>query len=59
MALWHATAGRAQQRLRPARELTGDGAAVAALAWVGPHLLITAYRNGRVRAYGVPSRTAL
>lgn len=59
VALWYATAGRAQQRLRPARELTGDGAAVAALAWAGPHLLIAAYRNGRVRAYGVPSRTAL
>jgi WD40 repeat protein len=59
VALWYATAGRARQRLRPARELTGDGAAVAALAWAGPHLLIAAYRNGRVRAYGVPSRTAL
>jgi len=59
VALWYATAGRAQQRLRPARELTGDGAAVAALAWAGPHLLIAAYRNGRVRAYGVPSRAAL
>ncbi|WP_019063691.1 WD40 repeat domain-containing protein [Streptomyces prunicolor] len=59
VALWYATAGRAQQRLRPARELTGDGTAVAALAWAGPHLLIAAYRNGRVRAYGVPSRAAL
>ena len=59
VALWYATAGRAQQRLRPVRELTDDGAAVAALAWAGPHLLIAAYRNGRVRAYGVPSRTSL
>ncbi|MBA4864076.1 hypothetical protein H1V43_22500 [Streptomyces sp. PSKA54] len=59
VALWYATAGRPQQRLIPARELTGDGAGVAALAWAGPHLLIAAYRDGRVRAHGVPSRTAL
>ncbi|WDV50223.1 hypothetical protein PV963_07520 [Streptomyces coeruleorubidus] len=58
VALWYATAGRPQQLLSPARESTGD-AAVAALAWAGSHLLIAAYRDGRVRAYGVPSRTAL
>ncbi|OAH12847.1 WD40 repeat domain-containing protein [Streptomyces jeddahensis] len=59
VALWHATAGRPESRLRPARELDGDGSAVAALAWAGPHLLVTAHRDGRVRAYGVPSRNAL
>ncbi|MFF7602639.1 WD40 repeat domain-containing protein [Streptomyces mirabilis] len=59
VALWHATAGRPQQRLRPARELPVDDAAVAALAWAGPHLLVTALRDGRVRTYGVPSRTSL
>ncbi len=59
VALWYATAGRPQELLRPARELDGEGGAVAALAWAGPHLLIIAWRDGRVRAYGVPSRTAL
>jgi WD40 repeat protein len=59
VALWHATAARPQALLRPARTLEGEGPAVAALAWAGPHLLITAWRDGRVRAYGVPSRTAL
>ncbi|MGW0840714.1 WD40 repeat domain-containing protein [Streptomyces sp. NPDC002787] len=61
VALWYATAGRPQARLRPVRELDGDGdgSAVAALAWAGPHLLIAAWRDGRIRAYGVPSRTAL
>ncbi|MFJ5533921.1 WD40 repeat domain-containing protein [Streptomyces sp. NPDC093261] len=59
VALWHATAGRPQTRLRPVRELDGTGAAVAALAWAGPHLLVVAWREGRVRTYGVPSRTAL
>ncbi|MFC8520364.1 WD40 repeat domain-containing protein [Streptomyces sp. NPDC057257] len=59
VALWYAAAGRPQQRLRPARELDGDGSAVAALAWAGPHLLAVAWRDGRVRTYGVPSRTAL
>ncbi|GGZ01390.1 WD40 repeat domain-containing protein [Streptomyces poonensis] len=59
IALWYATAGQPQSLLRPARELDGDGLAVAALAWAGPHLLIAAWRDGRVRAYGVPSRTVL
>jgi WD40 repeat protein len=58
IALWRATSGRAEGRLRPARTLDGD-AAVAALAWAGPHLLIAAYRDGRVRAHHLPSRTAL
>jgi WD40 repeat protein len=59
VALWYAIAGQPRSLLRPARELDGDGSAVAALTWAGPHLLIAAWRNGRVRAYGVPSRTAL
>ncbi|AOR35763.1 hypothetical protein BFF78_36010 [Streptomyces fodineus] len=59
VALWHATAGRPQARLRPVRELDGTGAAVAALAWAGPHLLAVAWRDGRIRTYGLPSRTAL
>ncbi|MDT7843306.1 WD40 repeat domain-containing protein [Streptomyces justiciae] len=59
VALWRATAGRPQQLLRPARELEGDGSPVAALAWAGPHLLAVAWRDGRVRTYGVPSRTGL
>ncbi|MGX1855511.1 WD40 repeat domain-containing protein [Streptomyces sp. NPDC055299] len=59
VALWHATAGRPQQRLRPVRALAGGGSPVAALAWAGPHLLAVAWRDGRVRTYGVPSRTAL
>ncbi len=58
IALWRATAGRPAGRLRPARTLDGD-AAVAALAWAGPHLLIAAYRDGRLRAHRLPSRTAL
>ncbi|MFF2807254.1 WD40 repeat domain-containing protein [Streptomyces sp. NPDC058000] len=58
IALWRATAGRPEARLRPERTLDGD-AAVAALAWAGPHLLIAAYRDGRVRAHRLPSRTAL
>ncbi|MFF4762956.1 WD40 repeat domain-containing protein [Streptomyces sp. NPDC001292] len=59
VALWYATAGRPQACLRPVRELDGTGAAVAALAWAGPHLLVVARRDGRIRTYGVPSRTAL
>ncbi|MET7575232.1 hypothetical protein ABZT04_43280 [Streptomyces sp. NPDC005492] len=59
VALWHATAGPPQARLQPARTLEGDGEAVAALAWAGPHLLVSAHRDGRVRAHRVPSRTAL
>ncbi|MGG2464792.1 WD40 repeat domain-containing protein [Streptomyces sp. RGM 3693] len=58
IALWRATAGRPETRLRPARTLDGD-AAVTALAWAGPQLLVSAYRDGRVRAHHLPSRTAL
>lgn len=59
VALWHATAGRPEGLLRPVRELDGEGAAVAALAWAGPHLLVAVWCDGRVRAYGLPSRTSL
>ncbi|MFF2502503.1 WD40 repeat domain-containing protein [Streptomyces sp. NPDC058067] len=59
VALWHATSGCPKQLLRPAHELPGSGAAVAALAWAGPHLLTAAWRDGRIRTYGVPSRTSL
>jgi WD40 repeat protein len=59
VSLWHATAGLPEARLHPVRALPGDGAAVAAPAWAGPHLLVAASRDGRVRAYGVPSRDAL
>ncbi|MEU2736101.1 hypothetical protein ABZ656_11870 [Streptomyces sp. NPDC007095] len=59
VALWHATTGRPQARLRPARELDGDGTALAALVWAGPHLLVTALRDGHVRTYSVPSRNTL
>ncbi|MFD8546048.1 hypothetical protein [Streptomyces sp. NPDC059649] len=41
------------------RELDGTGAAVAALAWAGPRLRAVAWRDGRLRTYGVPSRTSL
>ncbi|WP_234425836.1 hypothetical protein [Streptomyces kebangsaanensis] len=58
-ALWYATAGRPQACLRPMRELDGTGAAVAAPAWAGPHLPAVARRDGRIRTYGVPSRTAV
>ncbi|WP_286012078.1 hypothetical protein [Streptomyces violaceusniger] len=58
VALWRATSGRPRSRLSPVRTLDGD-AAVAALAWAGPHLLIAAHRDGRVRAHRLPSRTAL
>ncbi|MFF4285743.1 WD40 repeat domain-containing protein [Streptomyces sp. NPDC001633] len=58
VALWQATAGRPQARLRPVRTLDGDSA-VAALAWSGPDLLATAYRDGRVRAHRLPSRNSL
>lgn len=58
VALWHATAGRPESRLSPAHTLDGD-AAVAALTWAGPELLVTAYRDGRIRAHRLPSRTAL
>ncbi|MCQ4084466.1 hypothetical protein NGB36_28800 [Streptomyces sp. RB6PN25] len=60
VALWRATSGRPEGRLRPARTLNGDGeTAVAALAWAGPHLLIAAHRDGRVQAHHLPSRTTL
>jgi WD40 repeat protein len=59
VALWHATAGRPEALLRPARTLEDGGSPLAALAWAGPHLLVTAEGDGRVRAYGVPSRTSL
>ncbi|GKQ40739.1 WD40 repeat domain-containing protein [Streptomyces sp. A012304] len=59
VALWYATAGQPSNRLRPVRTLDDVDSAVAALAWAGPHLLITAHRDGRVRAYGLPSRTTL
>ncbi|MEU6352417.1 hypothetical protein ABZ896_24350 [Streptomyces sp. NPDC047072] len=59
VALWYATAGQPGNRLRPVRVLDEVTSPVAALAWAGPHLLITAHRDGRVRAYGLPSRTAL
>ncbi|MGK5530438.1 WD40 repeat domain-containing protein [Streptomyces sp. URMC 129] len=58
VALWHASAGHPGARLRPARTLRGE-AAVAALAWAGPGLLIAAHRDGRVRAHRLPSRTGL
>lgn len=58
VALWQATAGRPQIRLLPTRTLAGDSG-VAALAWSGPHLLITAHRGGHVRAFRLPSATAL
>ncbi len=58
VALWRATSGRPEGRLRPARTLD-DQAPVAALAWAGPHLLVAAHRDGTVRAHHLPSRTAL
>jgi WD40 repeat protein len=58
LALWNATSGSPEGRLRPARTLESD-AAVAALAWSGHDLLIVAYRDGRVRAHHVPSRARL
>ncbi|MFM9372817.1 WD40 repeat domain-containing protein [Streptomyces sp. Da 82-17] len=59
VALWYATSGRPDSPLTPARSLDGEGSAVAGLAWAGPHLLVAAYRDGRLRAYRVPSRTEL
>ncbi|WP_030801999.1 WD40 repeat domain-containing protein [Streptomyces sp. NRRL S-337] len=58
VALWQATAGRPQARMRPSRTLPA-ASAVAALAWSGPHLLIAAHRDGRVRAHRLPSRNTL
>ncbi|AXG52468.1 WD-40 repeat-containing protein [Streptomyces lincolnensis] len=59
VALWYATAGQPAGRLRPVRTLDDMNSPIAALTWTGPHLLITAHRDGRIRAYEVPSRTAL
>ncbi|GAA2348153.1 WD40 repeat domain-containing protein [Streptomyces violaceusniger] len=58
VALWRATAGRPESRLSPARILDGD-TTVAALTWAGPELLVSAYRDGRIRAHRLPSRTTL
>ncbi|MFJ8314121.1 MULTISPECIES: WD40 repeat domain-containing protein [unclassified Streptomyces] len=58
VALWRATAGRPESRLRPLRTLEGPSA-VAALAWSGPHLLVVCYRDGLVRAHRLPFRDAL
>jgi WD40 repeat protein len=58
LALWRATSGRPEGRLRPARTLDRD-APVTALAWAGPELLIAAYRDGRIRAHHIPSRARL
>jgi WD40 repeat protein len=58
VALWRATSGRPEGRLRPVRTL-GLGAAVAALAWAGPHLLVTADRDGRIEAHRLPDRNRL
>ncbi|MFE2425892.1 WD40 repeat domain-containing protein [Streptomyces sp. NPDC059373] len=58
VALWRATSGRPESRLRPVRELEGDSP-VAALAWAGPHLLIAAHRDGRVQAHQLPARNTL
>ncbi|WP_411129994.1 WD40 repeat domain-containing protein [Streptomyces sp. x-19] len=58
VALWRATAGRPQSQLHPVRTLEGDSA-VAALAWAGPELLVTAHQNGHVSAHRLPSRTTL
>ncbi len=58
LALWHATSGRPQARLRPARTLEGESA-VQALAWAGSELLIAAYHGGTVRALRLPPGAAL
>jgi hypothetical protein len=42
----------------PPLETVVVGSPVAALTWAGSHLLITAHRDGRVRAHSVPSRAA-
>jgi WD40 repeat protein len=58
VALWRATSGRPESRLRPARTLGADSR-VAALAWAGPQLLVAAHHDGRVRGHRLPSWTAL
>jgi WD40 repeat protein len=58
VALWRATSGRPEGRLRPARTFQ-LGAAVAALAWAGPELLVTADRDGRIEAHQVPDKNKL
>ncbi|MFI0446488.1 WD40 repeat domain-containing protein [Actinomadura sp. 6N118] len=58
IALWHATSGLPQSRLRPARTLQTDSP-VTALGWSGPDLLIAAHHDGRVRAHRLPSRARL
>jgi WD40 repeat protein len=58
VALWRATSGRAEGRLRPARTFQ-LGAAVAALAWAGPELLVTADRDGRIEAHNLPAKNQL
>ncbi|MGA4545853.1 WD40 repeat domain-containing protein [Uniformispora flossi] len=59
VAFWRATSGRPRQLLCPTRTLDGDGAPVAALTWAGPDRLVAAWRDGRVRAYVLPSRTGV
>jgi WD40 repeat protein len=58
VALWRATSGRPEGRLRPVRTFQ-LGAAIAALAWVGPQLLVTADRGGRIEAHKLPDKKQL
>jgi WD40 repeat protein len=58
VALWRATAGRPEKRMRPARTIQLS-AAVAALTWASPRVLITADRDGRIEAHSVPDTTKL
>jgi WD40 repeat protein len=58
VALWRATSGRPEARLRPVRTLQLGGA-VAALAWAGPHLLVTADRDGHIEAHPLADQSRL
>jgi WD40 repeat protein len=58
VALWRATSGRPEARLRPAHTFQ-LGAAVAALAWAGPQLLVTADRDGHIEAHSFPDRNKI
>ena len=58
VALWRVTNGRPEARQRPVRTFElSDG--VAALAWAGPQLLVTAARDGSIEAHRLPDKNQL
>jgi WD40 repeat protein len=55
LAVWKAASGRAGTRCRPASEYEHDEP-ITALAWSGPNLLVSADRDGTIRAQSHPAR---